>query len=255
MTTLSRTMAAVFLVVLTLPQVAEANRPLITDDSGVAELNEIELELWAELDVGDGTTDLPVAPLGNAELIFSAIPGWEIALGGGLGVDLDGEFTVVSPTFETKVELLPVKDGFNPGVAVVAGAIPPIGVGSEPADDTTLYAIVPATLRPTDGLDVHINAGWVTTFEEDGLQSGRPFWGLAAAWSPICPCLTVVGEVVADDPSVAFDSTVLGQLGLRWAATNNAVFDVGFASDPSLDWMAQVGVTWVTDVFVADPID
>ena len=234
-------------LVLMWPAMAEANRPFLTDDSGVVEPQELEIQLWAELAPGSPDDTFTVAPLFNAQASVSPFESLEFSFGGGLGMGHDGAFTVVNPTLESKIELLEVGEGFVPGIGFVAGVLPRLGFGDAYADETTVYAIVPATIEPTDRLEIHANAGWITAIDDEGLQSGRPYWGLAAAISPFCPCWAIAVEAVAGDPAEADGPPIAGQLGLRWEPFEGASFETGFIAEPGFEWMAHLGTTIVLD--------
>ncbi len=234
------------LALLLVPSTAQANRPFLTDDGAIAEVGEMEVQFWTELVPGNGD-GWAVAPLGNLELSTTVTRGVEFTLGGGVGFDADGEMTVINPMLELKTLWLSA-DGGRPGVAWSVGVHAPFGTGSGASPATTVYTMVPLTFEAEE-VALHLNLGWVMGWEE-GFQTGNLLAGAGLEWAFGGGPLAGIAEVFAgDDGDAAAGFEPLGQLGLRFEATDALTLDAGVISSFEGDWMVQAGLVWVLELF------
>lgn len=231
---------------------AQANRPFFTDDAGVAEQGEMELHLWTELTPRASSDDLLLAPLSNGQISLGIAPAMEISIAAGLGLDAASELTLINPLLEWKGVFFHPEAGRTPGMALAVGVLPPLGFGSEATDGTAFYVNAPFTFVSGDSLAVHVNAGWVMGFDSAGFNSGNLLAGLGVEYAHGGGDVAVIGEVFAGDgadPQAGFGASALAQLGVRWEVSESIILDAGVVGTRDLDWMAQLGMVFLFDLF------
>ena len=89
-------------------------------------------------------------------------------------------------------------------------------------------------------------------FDADGFNSGNLLAGLGVEFAPGGGDVAVIGEVFAGDgadPGAGFAATGLAQLGVRWDLSDAIILDAGVVGTRDLDWMAQLGVVFLFDLF------
>ena len=235
--TLGRALAAAAALCLALAaSVAQAARPMITDDARLTDPKACQVESWVRQN-RDSTEfwALPACnPTGNLELTLGA------AL-----VHQDGETRTTDVIAQAKTLFRPLEPG-SWGWGLVAG------YASKPAIDSSrsllgdAYAYVPASVSLAgDRVVAHVNLGWL-----HDRQAGRDYalWGLGTEVS-IAPRTWFIGE--------AFGRSVGGasfQLGLRhWLLPGRLQLDatVGdrFDHGPATRWFS-IGLRAISPAFI-----
>ena len=153
--------------------VAQAARPMVTDDARIVDAKACQVESWARRN--QDSTEYWAQPACN----FTG--NLELSLGGARGKD-DGDTRTTDIVLQAKTLFKPLEpDGWGWGLAVGNVRHPAIHTSSNLVGD--LYAYVPATFSlRSDRLLVHTNIGWL---HEREARRHRMTWGLGteAQWS------------------------------------------------------------------------
>ncbi len=135
---------------------AGAIRPFITDDARVVGKHTLQLETWVQVD--------RAVPQHWVLPAFGPTDWMELTIGAVHGVADQGmasAYSIAGPVLQTKVLVLPAKENGPPGLAFVAGALTPGGVGALRPVDVTPFVYMAATeaLLPGEQVLIHANLG------------------------------------------------------------------------------------------------
>lgn len=226
-----------------------AGRPLITDDAGILDKNQIQLETWLYSD--ERSLQHWVVPT------FAVTDFFEVSASGVQGLALVQEqqniYSVSGPILQGKVQLLkPQADG-TPGLAVSAGSLAPFGRGyfKSPAWEYFLYLAGSSYVAGNDKVLLHANLGRQTQRQLNS-SAHLLLWGLAAEVKTnektYCFVEASNGELFAVRPGVAT------QVGFRHDLKANFQIDgslgTGVSGSPRLPFWATVGLRYVSDFLV-----
>lgn len=188
------TTAIVALALLALP--AWAGRPLITEDAGVLEAGQCEIESyvarvhhpaltfqWAQLGCGTGLQT-------------------QLAAGAGREMSSSGHVTVAAASGKTALRQLTAEQA---GIAIAYATL-----GGNHSDHLRHEASeVKAVLAiPRDQWLLYVNAGWARNY---AAHADKTIWALALERQQAFAAVDLMGEIVGDDRG-----TPIAQLAARW---------------------------------------
>jgi len=240
-----------FVTFLLFPRSALAVRPFITDDARVARPREFQIESSFRVDK-ERFQNLNVFSLGALDKL-------EVSLNFIDGFMLEDEtkynLSIAGPGFQFKYLFTDGKTSNFPGIALVAGFVPPWGAGSETFSPPSWadYVYLAATkyfFKDWESLNLHINLGFTNTYE-DKVKTDTS-WGIGVQ-AHLVDKLYLCTEFFAGDP-YAITPGGLFQVGLRYFISDTMQIDLstgrGLYGDPMLDYYAGFGFRVVFDTFV-----
>lgn len=199
----SRVVPAIMLALL--PVMAQAGRPLASDDAGTADAGSCQLESWLERAGADRA--MVLAP----------------ACGIAKGVELGADYTLPHPRDVLRAAAgLAVKwapeawrtdtpaGALNFGLKLSSAFEHSAGVGWRRSETAALAL---ATIVPADALTVHVNLG---AARDRDSRTTATLLNLAVAWTPHDAAL-LFAETHANNRRAAFGGTV-NTIGARWWA-------------------------------------
>lgn len=231
------TRALCLLAVLMVTTEAHAIRPFVTDDARVVGEKLAQLETWVLVDriALEHSVLAALGPTKWLELTVGAIHG---AVHSGA----DRGYAITGPIAQAKALAWPARDNGWPGLAVAAGALPPLGRGAfePPGWDGFTYAAMTESLL-NEGILVHANVGLV--FGKDDRDASDLGFGSAhsnrstalvtggvATQVRVLHGFHLIGEVYYGDPYDPRFSHAAMQLGFRHIFSERVQIDGTFGS-------------------------
>ncbi|MCQ8103502.1 hypothetical protein NP590_05235 [Methylomonas sp. SURF-2] len=198
---------------------AHAIRPLVTDDARVVGEGLAQLESWLDAN-REGISHNVLAAYGPTEWL-------ELTSGfvhGGNYSAVDAGYGINGPLFQLKaLAFEPLPDG-APGLAWVAGFIPPWGYGSLKPEGSTAFGFLAATESLFDDkLQLHANLG-VAAAQTDQLWKTATTGGFGMQ-SHIVAGLHGVAEIYYGDPYAPLHAKWQSQIGFRYVISDTLQFD------------------------------
>lgn len=244
--------ATVCLGMLLLASSAHAIRPFVTDDARVVGHKLAQLETWMVL--GRSTLEHNAfAALGPTEWL-------EITAGlthGGVHSGVGRGYSIVGPLIQVKALLVEAHDNGRPGVAIAAGAAPPLGYGpfTRPGWGGFVFAALTESLFE-ERLLLHANVG--VAIGDQGI--GASGFGLGdsdhrgrvlittglGAQARIIAGLHGVAEVYYGDPYDPFSNFGAMQVGFRYIFNDDVQIDGTFGTSLTDVRDASGHVRWGT---------
>ena len=240
-----------FVTSLLLPRSALAVRPFITDDARIASPQEFQVETSIRVDK-ERFQNLNVISLGVLDKLEASL---NFIDGFMLEDETKYNLSIAGPGFQLKYLFTDGKTSAFPGIALVAGFVPPWGAGSEtftpPSWSNYAYlAVTKYFFKDWESLNLHVNLGFTNTYE-DKVKTNTS-WGIGVQ-GHLFDKLYLCTEVFAGDP-YAITPGALFQVGLRYFISDRMQIDVstgrGLYGDPMLDYYAGFGFRVVFDTFV-----
>jgi len=219
---------------------AAAIRPFITDDARVVGEGHLQLETWWRRD-RRSLQHWAIAAFGPNDHI-------ELSLGGVHGVartPRGGEYAISGPLAQGKFLLSPAIKNRWPGIALAAGAEPPVGKGGFEVPGWSAFAYVAATesLFDDELLLVHANAGFLAV-DATGYTPLRATWGIGTQLRTVAQ-FHLIGEIFSGDPYVPGSGGAV-QYGFRYIFNDHLQLDGTMGTGL---WGAQVMPTWFSSGF------
>jgi len=243
--------AIVLLVILMIANPVMAVRPFITDDARIASPKEFQIESSLRVDQ-ERFQNLNVFSFGiikNLEGSFNFIDGFM------LEDETKGKVSIAGPGFQLKYLFADGKTSNFPATALVVGASPPYGLGSEtfanPSWSSYTYlAVTKFFFKDLETLNLHINIGINNSYEEGGVKSSLS-WGVGIQ-SHLIHKLYFCAELFQGDP-YAITPGALYQVGFRYFISDNMQMDIatgkGIYGDPMLGQYFSCGIRFVFDKY------
>ena len=239
-----------FVIAFLLPRPALAVRPFITDDARIAAPKEFQIESSLRVDK-ERFQNLNV-------FSFGVVNRLEVSLNWIDGFMLEDEtkynLSIAGPGLQLKYLLTDGKTSAFPGIALVAGFVPPWGAGSEAFSPPSWsdYAYLTVTkyfFKDWESLNLHINLGFTNSYDEK--VKTNTTWGVGVQ-SHLFDKLYLCTEVFSGDP-YAITPGALFQIGLRYFISDKMQMDVstgkGLYGEPMLDYYVGLGFRVVFDTF------
>lgn len=190
---------------------AHAGRPFLTDDAGVIEHRQLQLETWLQFDRENADHSVALA--------YGAVDGLEVAAGVtyGLPYHAPRELGIVGPVLELKWML--AEPTARPGLALVFGTAPPWGRGHLEPPGWLGYGYAASSWQLLDErLSVLATAGAIASDGDGGVRAG-PVLGLASAVS-IVESAAVFAELFRGSLADARVTDITLQAGAYWSVTD-----------------------------------
>jgi hypothetical protein len=235
---------AVCAIVATAPD-ASAIRPFITDDARVVGGAHVQLETWWRRD-RESFHHWAVGAFGpndHVEISLGAVHG----LAGGLE-GAPGRYAIGGPVLQGKFLLSEAKETSWPGLAFVAGVLPPFGRGGFEPPGWSGFGYVAATESiDAERLLVHANVGF-SAIDAPPLRPLQFTWGVGMQVRTVEE-FHLIGELFSGDPYAAGVSGA-AQWGFRYIFNDHLQLDgtlgSGVFGERKLPLWASSGVRLVT---------
>jgi hypothetical protein len=233
------------------PCSALAVRPFITDDARIAAPREFQVETSLRIDK-ERFQNLNVFSLGILEKLEASL---NFIDGFMLEDETKYNLSIAGPGFQLKYLFTDGKTSVFPGVALVAGFVPPWGAGSQnfspPSWSDYLYlAVTKYFFKDFESLNLHANLGFTNSYDEQ--VKTNTTWGVGVQ-AHLVEKLYLCTEVFSGDP-YAITPGALFQIGLRYFISDRMQIDLstgrGLYGDPMLDYYAGFGFRVIFDNFV-----
>jgi hypothetical protein len=224
---------------------AEAGRPLITDDAGVAGARVAQIETWLRV---DRETLLHQLTIG-----YGPLEPVELSLAGAHGTLVDDlEYVAAAPTLQLKLLPLAPEPAGLPGLALATGVTAPFGVGAIKPDGWTLYGYLAFTEIPFESevLRAHVNAGAVGGGLGDGERFDAITWGIAVDLELVSNW-RAFAELVSGDPATSELDGAL-HTGFKYELSESFHLDAtagaGVWGDQPVPPFATAGMRWSSEL-------